>query len=279
MIAVALCQTRPVHDADQGQLASLLSAYDNQVRAAEALSRSPGTSAEPDGPIVRIVGRDQGFVSAAVDLALDGDELDALIVRQRDFFRARGESVEWKTRGHDLPAGLPERLIAAGFVPEERETVLIGSAADMAAELEPDLSGDIVIRPVVEDADLRRIADLESEIWGQDLSGLGADLIALVGGGNAVVFVAEADGRIVSAAWVVFLPDTEFAGMWGGSTLAAWRGRGIYRALVSRRARLAVERGVRYLQVDASDDSRPILERLGFVAVTTTTPYVWKPDA
>ncbi|WP_297539575.1 GNAT family N-acetyltransferase [Amycolatopsis sp.] len=268
-----------MHDADQGQLASLLSAYDNQVRAAEALSRSPGTSAEPDGPIVRIVGRDQGFVSAAVDLALDGDELDALIVRQRDFFRARGESVEWKTRGHDLPAGLPERLIAAGFVPEERETVLIGSAADMAAELEPDLSGDIVIRPVVEDADLRRIADLESEIWGQDLSGLGADLIALVGGGNAVVFVAEADGRIVSAAWVVFLPDTEFAGMWGGSTLAAWRGRGIYRALVSRRARLAVERGVRYLQVDASDDSRPILERLGFVAVTTTTPYVWKPDA
>jgi hypothetical protein len=29
--------------------------------------------------------------------------------------------------------------------------------------------------------------------------------------------------------------------------------------------------------VDASDDSRPILERLGFVAVTTTTPYVWSP--
>jgi hypothetical protein len=29
--------------------------------------------------------------------------------------------------------------------------------------------------------------------------------------------------------------------------------------------------------VDASDDSRPILERLGFVAVTTTTPCVWSP--
>jgi hypothetical protein len=32
---------------------------------------------------------------------------------------------------------------------------------------------------------------------------------------------------------------------------------------------------VRYLYVDASPDSRPILERLGFVVVTTTTPYVW----
>ena len=61
------------------------------------------------------------------------------------------------------------------------------------------------------------------------------------------------------------------------STLAAWRGRGIYRALVAVRARRAVARGVRYLQVDASDDSAPILRRLGFGAVTTTTPYVWTP--
>ena len=43
------------------------------------------------------------------------------------------------------------------------------------------------------------------------------------------------------------------------------------------RARLAVERGYRYLQVDASDNSRPILERLGFVALTETVPYVFTP--
>ena len=35
----------------------------------------------------------------------------------------------------------------------------------------------------------------------------------------------------------------------------------------------------RYLETDASEDSRPILERLGFVAVTTTTPYIWSPPA
>ncbi|HEY3017227.1 MAG TPA: GNAT family N-acetyltransferase, partial [Gaiellaceae bacterium] len=58
-----------------------------------------------------------------------------------------------------------------------------------------------------------------------------------------------------------------------------WRRRGIYRALVAYRARLAERRGRRYLQVDASDESRPILERLGFVAVTTTTPFVWSPPA
>ena len=60
-------------------------------------------------------------------------------------------------------------------------------------------------------------------------------------------------------------------------TLPAWRGRGIYRAIVAYRANLAAARGLRYLQVDASDESRPILERLGFVAVTTTTPFIWSP--
>ena len=41
----------------------------------------------------------------------------------------------------------------------------------------------------------------------------------------------------------------------------------------------AVARGIEYLFVDASDDSRPILERLGLRAVTTTTPFVWRPPA
>jgi GNAT superfamily N-acetyltransferase len=76
---------------------------------------------------------------------------------------------------------------------------------------------------------------------------------------------------------VVFRAGTEFAALWGGSTLARWRGRGIYRALVADRARRAATRGIRYLQVDASADSEPILRRLGFHAVTTTTPYVWSP--
>jgi GNAT superfamily N-acetyltransferase len=85
--------------------------------------------------------------------------------------------------------------------------------------------------------------------------------------------------QVVSAGWIVYKPGTDFAGIWGGSTLRSWRGRGIYRALVARRAQLAVGHGYRFLQVDASDDSRPILQRLGFVAVTTTTPYVWTPPA
>jgi hypothetical protein len=62
-----------------------------------------------------------------------------------------------------------------------------------------------------------------------------------------------------------------------GSTLAVWRRRGIYRGIVGYRARLTVAAGFRYIQVDASADSRPILTRLGLLPAATTTPYVWPP--
>ncbi|MFP8886411.1 hypothetical protein [Streptomyces mangrovi] len=89
--------------------------------------------------------------------------------------------------------------------------------------------------------------------------------------------VAEADGQVVCAAWLVLRPGGGFAGLRGGSTLPGRRGRGIYRAVVAARARLAAELGALYPHADASTDSAPILRRAGFRAVTTTVPYVWTP--
>jgi GNAT superfamily N-acetyltransferase len=72
-------------------------------------------------------------------------------------------------------------------------------------------------------------------------------------------------------------PGTGFARLWGGGTVPAWRGRGLYRALVAHRARVAAEHGYAYLQVDASAQSRPVLQRLGFAVLSTTTPYTYRP--
>ncbi|WP_406234667.1 GNAT family N-acetyltransferase [Nocardia sp. NBC_01009] len=257
-------------------IGGLLAAYDEQMRGVPP-NLPLGVSCEQDGPLLRIVGQFRGFISAPSDVGVRGAELDWLIARQRDYFGARGEAVEWKTRGHDKPDDLTDRLHAAGFVPEEQETVLIGMAGEMAAgQALPD---GVVVRRVTADADMRRIAVMESAVWQQDWTWLADDLIVRISTApdEIAVLVAEAGGEVVSAAWLVFCAGTEFAGLWGGSTLPEWRGRGIYRALVAARAALAVARGVRFLQVDASDDSAPILRRLGFHAVTTTTPYVWSP--
>jgi len=256
---------------------TLRAAYDDQMRGAPP-ARPAGVTYEQDGPLLRIAGQFRGFVSGPRDLGVDGDALDVLIARQRDYFAAREEAVEWKTRSHDTPADLAERLRAAGFVPEEPETVLIGRAAEMAVRQAAPPEG-VTVRRVTADADMRRIAAMESAVWDQDWSWLADDLIGRIATApdDIAVYVAEADGEVVCAAWLVFRPGTEFASLWGGSTLAEWRGRGIYRALVAVRVSLAVSRDVTYLHVDASDDSAPILRRLGFHAVTTTTPYVWTP--
>jgi len=258
----------------------LLRAYDEQMRGVSHQER-PGITIEQDGPLLRVAGQFRGFVTGPRDLGVAGAELDGLIARQRDFFAARGEAVEWKTRGHDLPEDLAKRLLAAGFVPEDQETVLIALAAEMAAD--PVLPAGVSLRETSADADMRAIAAMESEVWEQDWGWLADDLTTRIKSApdDIAVFAVhdQASGRVISAAWLTFYPGTGFAGLWGGSTLAAWRGRGIYRALVAVRAQRAVERGVRYLEVDASDDSAPILRRLGFRAVTTTTPYVWNPPA
>jgi GNAT superfamily N-acetyltransferase len=256
--------------------AALLRAYDEQARPAETSDLPPGLYAESDGPIVRVVGDRQGFVNGPVDLGVTGADLDALIKRQQDFFAARGEGLEWKTRAHDRPSELFDRLRAAGFVPEDRETVLIGVAADVADE-HPPLPAGVELREVTDEAGFTQIAELESEVWSSNRDHLVAKLTREVGAGLITVYAAFADGRVVSAAWAEFKPGIEFVGIWGGATLAAWRGRGIYRALVAKRAWLAVERGYRYLHIDASDDSKPIVTRLGFTEIATTTPYVWTP--
>ena len=260
-------------------VAALRDAYDSQLRGRDP--ELPGVTVERDGPVNRWVGLpDGGFVGYRDLGGLAGADLDALIARQRDVFRARGERVEWKLHGHDEPADLPERLSAHGFVPEERETVMVGPVAPLAAAL-PVIPAGVRLREVTDRADFERIGALEAEVWGDDRSWI-ADMLELETAAHPtdlVVVVAEDEesGEVVSAGWVRFMPGTAFATLWGGSTRASHRRRGVYRALVHHRARLADANGYTLLQVDASDDSRPILERLGFVAVTTTTPYVYHP--
>ncbi|WP_181764162.1 GNAT family N-acetyltransferase [Streptomyces albidus (ex Kaewkla and Franco 2022)] len=248
--------------------------YDAQMRG--TLRTLPaGVVHEQDGPVVRIVGEARGHVVTVLpDTGLRGVELDRLIAAQRDYFAARGEAVEWRTHGHDGPADLRPRLRAAGFAPQRRKSVLIGSAPESAgAPLVPE---GVVVRRVRSREDLRRIAAMESTVWGRNESWLGDALTARLEAapGETAVLVAEAQGEVICAGWILFRPGTDFATLSGGSTLRGWRGQGIYRALVARRAALAVEQGVPHLHVDATDESAPILRRLGFREVTTTTSYV-----
>jgi GNAT superfamily N-acetyltransferase len=259
--------------------AELLLAYDAQLRGRVPDRLPGGVQVERDGPLVRWLGLKQGgFVDYRELGGLEGAELDELIARQLRVFAGRGERFEWKLHGHDRPGDLPQRLGSAGLSPEDLESVVIVPVAEIAGE--PVLPEGLSLREVVDRADLDRIAALEEAIWrGEDHGWLAESLESEQAFDPEAlsIVVVEAGSEIVCAGWVRFERGTDFATLWGGATLPAWRRRGIYRATVVYRANLAAERGFQFISVDASADSRPILQRLGFVAVTTTTPYVWSP--
>ncbi len=256
--------------------AELLAAYDAQLRTHVPNRLPEGVTFERDGPLLRWFGAaGRGFVLYRDLAGLDDEDLDELIARQVRVYRERGESFEWKLHGHDRPADLPKRLTAAGFVPEELETVVIASVPEIASP--PGLPDGVSLREVTGRDEFERIAAHERTIWGDEHDWLPEmlDSEQAADPDGLTVVVAEAAGAVVCAAWIRFEGGTDFATLWGGATLPEWRRHGIYRATVAHRANLAGERGFRFIEVDASNDSRPILERLGFTPVTTTTPYVW----
>ena len=250
----------------------LLQVYDVEVRGSFGASLPPGWSGEQDGPVVRALTNGTGFAMLTGTADVGYEELAGLVDRTIAYFRDHGRRFEWKTFDHDPPALRP-LLLERGARPEPHETLLLGEATLLAAD--PVLPDGLTLRSATSRVDLEAVAALQAEVWGDDWAWLADDLASGLEADPPTTVLLVADGdRVVSAAWLTPLTGTSVAGLWGGSTLAAYRGRGIYRALVARRAQLAVGLGYRLLQVDASDDSRPILERLGLVVVGGTTPYV-----
>ncbi|MFD5857011.1 GNAT family N-acetyltransferase [Streptomyces chartreusis] len=255
--------------------AAVLALFDRDMREG-AQPDGPDARVERVGRIVRQVSSEHGW-NGVVWSDLDAVGADAAIAEQIAHFSGLGREFEWKLYGHDLPVDLGQRLRAAGFVGQPEETLMIGEVADLNLDAEPPEGIRIV--PVTDSAGVDLVAQVHEKAFGTDGSRLRHQLLAqLTADADTVVaVVALAGDTPVSAARMEMVPGTRFAGLWGGGTVEGWRGRGIYRALVAHRARAAVDRGYRYLQVDAMSSSRPILERLGFEPLTTTTPYVYTP--
>lgn len=255
----------------------LLRAYDDQLRTdAETPS---AISVDRLGPLrlVTFLGG-RGFVTYRDLGGADEVAVRGLVTEAIAHFRADGgiTQVEWKTRGHDHAPGLHEALLEHGFVPEEPESIMIGEAEALAVDV--PLPDGVTLRQVTEEPEVRAMCAMQDEVFGAPPSDKTANAIlrrqALDDGME--LWVAEAEGQIVTAGRLEPVLDTEFAGIWGGSTRLEWRGRGIYRALTAARARSALAQGKTLIHSDSTEYSRPILERYGFVKVSTTTPYAWK---
>ncbi|MFJ9642409.1 GNAT family N-acetyltransferase [Streptomyces sp. NPDC004244] len=261
---------------DHDELVRVRSEYDRELRR-DAVGDTAAARVERAGAVVRQTTPGEGW-NGVLWSDLAEDTADAEIAAQVAYFEGLGSGFEWKLYDHDRPADLAERLRAAGFVPEPAETVLVGRAQELAA-LPVEPPEGITLRTVEDEAGVELMMDVHAKAFGTHRPRIRQLLLTLLRDEPETVaaVVAMAGDTPVSAARMEMRPGCSFAGLWGGGTLPEWRGKGLYRLLVAHRARIAAERGIRYLHVDASDDSRPILQRLGFESLGRTVPYAREP--
>lgn len=260
----------------------------NQVRAAfnaqvrqNTTILEPGVAAiEADPGVLREIATPGQGLSCITWSELDEQNADAAIAAQLEFFGRRGEPFEWKLFGYDQPADLGQRLLRAGFEPDDEEVMLVAETSRITSG-QVVLPDDVRLVRVTDPAGVETATDVHDELKpgsARRARHVNRMLAALADEREPMALVAAMVGdEPVSSARIDFGPGPDFAGLFSGATVPAWRGRGIYRAIVTYRAGLAAARGYNYLRVETSLMSRPILRRLGFEPVATTTPYRWRP--
>ena len=228
----------------------------------------PGMRREVLPHVIRFV-RPMPGMSFVLYSNLDETTADAAIAEQLGYFGRLRSDFEWKVYSHDQPADLAARLVARGFAAEEPDAIMALDVAAAPASLLTPPTADV--RRLTNPAQLADVVNVLEPVWKGDFSWvhdrLGKHMMI---DGYLSVFVAYVGGVPACAGWTYYNPG-HFAGLWGGSTLPAYRGQGLYTAVLAARVREARERGVRYLTIDAGEMSRPIVARHGFELLTMAT--------
>jgi hypothetical protein len=236
----------------------------------------PSTRREIRPNVVRHVNTSDiggGFITYS---HLNEANADDMIREQVKYFETIGQDFEWKLYDYDQPSDLKERLGSYGFIIEEAEAIMV-----LALEDAPEILWEPILHNVQQIVDPEKLVDVQSveqEVCDEDYSWVLRYL------GDALrkypaqlsVYVAYINEKPASAAWIYFSEHSQFASLWGGSTVSEFRHLGLYTALLAVRAQEAKARQVRYLTVDASPMSRPILEKLGFEMIAYSYPCKWK---
>ena len=237
-----------------------------------------GTRTEQTPDVVRVV--DQGAGDGAIIYSrLDESNADRVIREQIAYFEGIGQNFEWKVFGYDTPPNLRERLVAAGFVSEEPDSIMVLDLKSAPAALLEPIGADI--RQITDPAQIVEVVQILNQVWNDDHAAFGRMLTEEFTHNRDYlsIYLAYADGVPASTAWIRYHKGSQFAGLWGGSSLPAYRHHGLYTALLAIRIQEARRRNVRYLTIDASPMSQPIAVKYGFqlLAVAHACKWTVKP--
>jgi hypothetical protein len=236
------------------------------------------TAGEPSagGEVVREMSSD-GSECTIVHSTCNTGNIAEVIRQEMARARAGKYRLEWKVYGHDQPPDLKERLVAAGFVAEPAEVVMILPVTDEALRAFAAPAYDI--RRVHDDKGLDDVAEISREIGRTNVESERTRLARTLQRKPSPmsVYVAYLGGVPVACGRIYFNEGSEFADLSGGRTRTTHRHRGLYTALVAARLEEALERKRKFLLVDALPTSEPVLRKRGFQRLIDTQPFVCEP--
>ncbi|MGW6980836.1 DUF2716 domain-containing protein [Streptomyces sp. NPDC054932] len=254
----------------------VLARYNAQVRGRVPEWPPIGAVVERDGPLVRTHYGTHGTVEHP-PLPACVPDLDALVLRQREAFAARGEPARWNVYGTETP-GLAGALAAAGFTPGPERSLLAAEFAELTPDGPDDPDGPDGRRPGgrslnsgTEDpawwAAARELA-AASGPHAKSLAEFEADGGPSYGRADATVLLER--GRVAAAGWAERVPGTSFVSL-GGLTgphpelLRPWRALG-------EAARVTGRPATHYV-AEAAGDLRTALLAAGFGELTTVRTF------
>lgn len=254
----------------------LLALYDQDQRIGIQYPEARKEILSPAGPLsppslVRLT-RPAPGINTITYSRIPESALDSAIQAQIDHFLPLGQPFEWIVCEHDQPASIKQRLEAHGFQAGESEPVLVLDLQEAPPVLLSPVSADV--RKLSRPEELSGVIQVMEHVYGGSFGWIHQRLgHHLQLPGFLSVYIAYAAGRPACAAWIYFHPRSHFASLWGGSTVAEHRRQGLYTALLALRAQEAIRRGYRYLTINASDMSLPIVSKYGFQLLVNEWSY------
>jgi GNAT superfamily N-acetyltransferase len=203
------------------------------------------------------------------------DEADDVIREARATIAPHGVAVMWILDPTTEPPDFAEHLARHGIPPAPHDPEVAVMVLPIDAKVEgPPVAGLEFVDPLADLAAFRKMDAVASEAFQGGTPGNDQATIAMqerrrlnfIAAGNRRFLLATVDGEPAGSSSIALFPPAA-ATINGGAVRPKFRGRGVYRAMVAERLRIARDAGVDGLCVWGGDMSRPILEKLGFEKV------------
>ena len=248
---------------------SILIKYDKDLRLRIAY---PEARKEITDDVVQFTRQAPGMNFVSFTFANE-QKLDRVIESTVEHFVPMNQPFTWKVYEHDRLPSLRDKLASFGFVSDEGDPVMLLNVKDPRSNGRESTEANV--RRITSRDGLKDIVHVLDGVYGGKndwvYDRLGTHLMVP---GYLSVYAAYVEDQPASIAWTYF-PRGQFATLFGGTTLAEHRGRGLYTNLLAVRLKEIRERGYSFAVVETGAMSKPIVEKHGFQHLTTVYDYEW----